>query len=77
VFIDGAQLTFSDTNVLGSLGMLGNAYHQEHKVGIHFYRFSEPNKKIFEIVGLNQLVGVHDTLSAALRHCQQALKTSD
>ena len=46
VFIDGAQLTFSDTNVLGSLGMLGNAYHQEHQVGIHFYRFSEPNKKI-------------------------------
>ena len=74
LLIDAAQIIFSDTSALDSLGQLGESNQSSRHIGIHFFRLSEPNKKIFDIVGLNKLIGSHANLSDAIAACELAVK---
>ncbi|TVR47050.1 MAG: anti-sigma factor antagonist [Planctomycetota bacterium] len=69
LIVDAAQLTFLDSSALSTLGGLASISSQNPGLHLHLFRPSPPIRKVFEIVGLDRMLGIHETLVNALTVC--------
>lgn len=71
ILIDAAMLQFLDSYAAATLGTLGKLTTNSQRLAIHFFRPSPPIRKVFAIVGLDKLLGLHDSLPQALAALRQ------
>lgn len=67
LIVDAALLSFLDSAAITSLGIIAGLANDAKRLNLHFFRPSPPIRKVFEIVGLHKLLGIHDSLVEALK----------
>ncbi|TVR14622.1 MAG: anti-sigma factor antagonist [Planctomycetota bacterium] len=67
IIVDAALLSFLDSAAITSLGVIAGLASDAKRINLHFFRPSSPIRKVFEIVGLHKVLGIHDSLVQALK----------